>query len=88
MTRSAVDQTRRLQKLNDGVAELETRLKALPINELEKFLAFQTLNEAITRGKSGLKVGDTEREFFLTGFQVMIEEDFDLADMAPCWRAY
>ncbi len=63
-------------------------MKALPINELEKFLAFQTLNEAITHGKSGLKVGDTEREFFLTGFQVMFEEDFGLADMAPCWRAY
>jgi hypothetical protein len=88
MTRSAVDQTRRLQKLNDGVAKLKNRLNALPINELENFLAFQTLNEAITRGKSGLKLGDTEREFFLTGFQVMIEEDFGLTDMAPCWRAY
>ena len=88
MSRSSADQALRLQKLNDGVTELETRLKTLPINELEEYLAFQTLNEAITRGKSGLKVGDTEREFFLTGFQVMIEEDFGLTDMAPCWRAY
>ena len=88
MTRSSIEQDQRLKKLSNGVANLVGRLKTLSTNELEEFLAFQTLNEAITRGKAGLKVGDTEREFFLKGFQVLIEEEFELADMAPCWRAY
>lgn len=88
VTRSTSDQNRRLQKLNDGVASLEKHLKVLSVEKLGNFLGFQTLNEAITRGKSGLSVGDMEREFFLKSFQVLIEEDFALREMTPCWRAY
>ena len=88
VTRSAADQNQRLEKLCSGVKKLATRLQVLSIENLEEFIAFQTLNEAIARGKSGLSVGDMEREFFLKGFQVLIEEEFSVADMAPCWRAY
>ena len=35
-----------------------------------------------------MSVGDMEREFFLRAFQVLIEENFELKDLTPCWRAY
>jgi len=61
-------------------------LKEMNKNAIGEFLDFDTLNQAINR-KSG-KVGDFEREFFLAAFKVLIEENFSLNSMAPCWRAY
>jgi len=61
-------------------------LKDMNKNAIGEFLDFDTLNQAINR-KSG-KVGDFEREFFLAAFKVLIEENFSLNSMAPCWRAY
>lgn len=81
-------QAPRLEKIRKGVKKLETRLKKLDSDKLGSFLGFQTLNETISRGRSGLSVGDMEREFFLKAFQVLIEEEFALADLTPCWRAY
>jgi hypothetical protein len=65
-----------------------TKLSKMNSDQLEEFLGFQTLNEALSRGRTGLSVGDMEREFFLKGFQVLIEDDFKVADLTPCWRAY
>ncbi|MDX9943173.1 MAG: hypothetical protein RBS35_00130 [Azonexus sp.] len=88
VNRPTTDQAKRLEKIIRGLAKLEKKLQKLDNEEIGDFLGFQTLNEAIARGKSGLSVGDMEREFFLKAFQVLLEEDFALADMTPCWRAY
>jgi hypothetical protein len=50
------------------------------------FLDFQTLNEII-RKKPG-KSSYFERDFFLQAFKVLIEENFELENLTPCWRAY
>jgi hypothetical protein len=88
VSRPSNEQTRRLEKLRRGVARFEKKMHKSSSEAMGEFLGFQTLNEAISRGKSGLSVGDMEREFFLKGFQVLMEEDFNLSDMTPCWRAY
>jgi hypothetical protein len=62
------------------------RLNAMKKEEIEDFLDFQTLNELIVQ-KSG-KVGDFEREFFLKAFHVLVEANFELPTMTPCWIAY
>lgn len=88
VNRPTTDQAKRLDKIIRGLAKLEKKLQKLQNEEIGDFLGFQTLNEAISRGKSGLSVGDMEREFFLKAFQVLLEEDFAISDMTPCWRAY
>lgn len=88
VSRLSTEQAKRLDKIRKTLKQLEDKLQAASSDELEEFLAFQTLNEALAKGKSGLSVGDMEREFFLKGFQVLLEEDFSLTDMTPCWRAY
>lgn len=88
VSRPTGDQMKRLERIQRGLAKLEKKLHKATSDGVGEFLGFQTLNEAISRGKSGLSVGDMEREFFLKGFQVLLEEDFNVADMTPCWRAY
>lgn len=88
VSRPPADQLKRLDKIQRGLSKLEKKFARASSDEVEEFLGFQTLNEAISRGKSGLSVGDMEREFFLKGFQVLLDEDFALSDMTPCWRAY
>lgn len=88
VSRPPTDQVKRLDKIRRGLSKLERKLSKASSADIGEFLGFQTLNEAISRGKTGLSVGDMEREFFLKGFQVLLEEDFDVADMTPCWRAY
>lgn len=88
ISRSSDEQEKRLDRISKGVNRLVAKLSKMNSGQLEEFLGFQTLNEAIARGRTGLSVGDMEREFFLKGFQVLIEEDFKVSDLTPCWRAY
>ncbi|AJY27720.1 hypothetical protein BTM_838 [Burkholderia thailandensis 34] len=88
ISRSSDEQEKRLDRISKGVTRLVAKLSKMNSDQLEEFLGFQTLNEAISRGRTGLSVGDMEREFFLKGFQVLIEMDFKVDDLTPCWRAY
>ena len=60
------------------------KLSRLDCNQMTSFLDFQTLNELI--GKKPAK--SNEREFFLQAFKILIEENFKVDNMTPCWRAY
>ena len=88
VSRPPEDQMKRLDKIRKGLGKLERKLREASGDDIEEFLGLQTLNEALSRGKTGLSVGDMEREFFLKGFQVLLDEDFDVIDLTPCWRAY
>jgi len=88
VSRPSGEQMKRLERIGRGLTKLEKSLRKASSEEVGEFLGFQTLNEAISRGKSGLSVGDMEREFFLKSFQVLLEEEFTVDDMTPCWRAY
>lgn len=63
------------------------RLQSMNGNEVGNFLDLATLSE-LTSQKITSKVGDFEREFFLKAFRILIEEEFNLPSMTPCWRAY
>jgi hypothetical protein len=59
-------------------------LSPLDSSQMGIFLDFPTLNELI--GKKPAK--SNEREFFLHAFKVLIEENFKVSNMTPCWRDY
>jgi hypothetical protein len=82
----SVKQNKRWNQIKGYATNLLERLSTLDNQEMGDFLDFQTLNEII-RKKPG-KSSYFEREFFLQAFKVLIEENFELEKMTPCWRAY
>jgi len=81
------EQKENLQIVKNNADKLIEKLQSMSGDEIKSFLDFNTLNEVISQRRSG-KIGDFEREFFLKAFNVMIEENFDITTMTPCWRAY
>ncbi|NEP86912.1 MAG: hypothetical protein F6K18_08735 [Okeania sp. SIO2C2] len=79
-------QNKRWRKIKNDANTLFKRVKEMEPSEIGKFLDFPTLNELISK-KTG-KSTNFERAFFLEAFKVLIDEDFDVQVMTPCWRAY
>lgn len=79
-------QNKRWSKIKNDANKLFQRVKEMEASEIGDFLDFPTLNELISK-KTG-KSTNFERAFFLEAFKVLIEEDFDVQVMTPCWRAY
>jgi hypothetical protein len=82
----SVKQNERWNQIKGYANNLLGKLSKLNDEEMGAFLDFQTLNEII-RKKPG-KSSYFERDFFLQAFKVLIEENFELENMTPCWRAY
>jgi len=61
------------------------KLDSMSPGELESFLRLDVLQQTV-EVRSG-KVGEYEREVFLEGFKVLIEDHSGLDSMEPCWRA-
>ncbi len=78
-------QNKKWNQIKNSADQLLQRLSNINSNEIGYFLDLQTLNELIRHKKS--KTSYFEREFFLQAFKVLIEEDFALENMTPCWRA-
>ncbi|MHC5673091.1 hypothetical protein [Nostoc sp.] len=79
-------QKNNLDTVKNNAEILINKLDLMDSFDIENFLDFNTLNEVIFH-KSG-RVGDFEREFFLKAFNVLIEDNFNITAMTPCWRAY
>ncbi len=79
-------QNQKWNEIKNNADELLQQLDSFNSEEIGTFLDFTTLNELI-RQKSG-KASHYERTLFLQAFKVMIEEQFKLENMTPCWRAY
>ena len=88
VSRGEAEQEKRLKINILKLTNLRKNLDARDEDALGSFLCLQTLNESLSRIKSSQSVGDSEREFFLKAFQVLLEEGADLESMEPCWRAY
>lgn len=69
------------KRINDFCAKLD----AMELKQLESFLSLDVLQQTV-EVRSG-KVGEYEREVFLEGFKVLIEDHSALDSMEPCWRA-
>ncbi|QZX85851.1 hypothetical protein K6751_06745 [Metapseudomonas otitidis] len=55
-------------------------------SDLEGFISLDVLAEKLSRRPSSA-VGRWERSFFEAAFRVLIDEDFNVPNMEPCWRA-
>lgn len=84
--RTNEQQLKKWEYINNKFRKLIHKVSDMNETELGDFLDLMTLNQSIAR-KSG-KIGDFEREFFTKAFKVLIEEDFELASLTPCWRGY
>lgn len=84
--RTNEQQLKNWEYINNKFRKLIHKVSDMNETELGDFLDLMTLNQSIAR-KSG-KIGDFEREFFTKAFKVLIEEDFELASLTPCWRGY
>lgn len=82
----SVKQNEKWNQIKNHANNLLERLSQLDNQEIGAFLDLPTLNELI-RKKPG-KSSYFEREFFLQAFKVLIEENFEVKNMTPCWRAY
>jgi hypothetical protein len=71
-------------QIKNDAEQMLQRLSKLDSSQMRTFLDFQVLNELI--GKKPAK--SNEREFFLQAFKILIEENFKIENMTPCWRAY
>lgn len=85
MDREAADRKMRMAAVINGATSLITRLKAAPSEDVGEFLRLDVLTETLDRRVG--QVGRYERLVFFEAFKVLIEENFSLDNMEPCWRA-
>lgn len=88
VNRGLQDQKNRLTKISKNLAAIRKKISFKENESLEEFLSLQTLSEVTAKTSTNQSVGDTEREFFLKAFQVMIEDGDSLDSLEPCWRSY
>ncbi|HBZ7764128.1 MULTISPECIES: hypothetical protein [Klebsiella pneumoniae complex] len=76
----------RCAALEQSCGVLVQRINALTGEDLEAFLLLDVLAEKLSRRPSSA-VGRWERSFFESAFRVLVEENFNVPNMEPCWRA-
>lgn len=76
----------RCLSLEAACAALISRLAHMSSDELGAFIALDVLAEKLSRRPSSA-VGRWERSYFETAFRVLIEENFSVPNLEPCWRA-
>lgn len=76
----------RCSSLENSCNALVKRIEGLKGDELENFVLLEVLAEKLSRRPSSA-VGRWERSFFESAFRVLIEENFNVPNMEPCWRA-
>lgn len=85
LDRSNEERATRMQKIENYAVDLLTSLKKLKPNEVGVFLKLDVLSEILDK-KVG-QVGRYERGVFFEAFKVLIDEEFHVSNMEPCWRA-
>jgi hypothetical protein len=74
-------QNQKWQEIKTNADKLLEKLGSFNHNEMEEFLCFETLNEVVSK-----KIAKSnEREFFRGAFKVLIDENFEIENMNPCW---
>jgi hypothetical protein len=73
-------------RVNTQFEAFNRRISEKLDDEMCDFIAIEELNEVIDNIPKGSKVGDIERDYFRRAFQVLIEKEFSLESLSPCWR--
>lgn len=76
----------RCASLEKSCDALVKRINDLNGESLEEFLLLDVLAEKLSRRPSSA-VGRWERSFFEAAFRVLVDENFNVPNMEPCWRA-
>jgi hypothetical protein len=85
LDRNPAERPTRLNAIKNGATTLETKLQAMSSKEVGEFLKLDVLSEILDK-KVG-QVGRYERGVFNEAFKVLIDEQFNVPNMEPCWRA-
>ena len=85
MDRSENQAAERIEKIAKQADILADRLERSPPEAVAEFLALGVLRERLDV-RTG-QVGRFERSVFFEAFKVLIDEEFELPNMEPCWRA-
>ncbi|WP_276755691.1 hypothetical protein [Pseudoalteromonas marina] len=76
-----------LEKFSSGYENLTNNILSYNEEQLSEFLSLETLNEVFIGYTSGSNIGDLQRSYFKTAFNVILEENFNIETMNICWRA-
>ncbi|WP_300747242.1 hypothetical protein [Pseudomonas sp.] len=85
LDRTIEERSIRMAKVIRQSSRLVGDLNKLPPLEVGQFLQLDVLSEILDK-KVG-QVGRYERSVFVEAFKVLIEDDFEIPNMEPCWRA-
>lgn len=74
--------------INSKFSEFNKKLSMKSSEEIPAFLDLEQLNEIVgSLNLKGSKVGDIERDYFKSAFQVMVDQGFDVESLTVCWKA-
>ena len=82
----AEEQRRRMHHITEQFNVFIDKLKQKSPEEMSEFLQLDVLEECLP--KSARRIGDVDRKFFETGFEVLVKDDFDVSSMRVVWRAF
>jgi hypothetical protein len=85
MDREHGDRETRIAEIRNQAEELIERLNEMDPEQVGDFLKLDVLSETLDRRVG--QIGRYERGVFFDAFQVLVEENFQLPNMEPCWRA-
>ncbi len=85
LDRAQAERAHRIERLVERAKRLIQNLEPLNSEDLGRFLRLDVLSEILDK-KVG-QVGRYERSVFNEAFKVLIDEEFGVPNMEPCWRA-
>ncbi|TPK49970.1 hypothetical protein FJ492_00445 [Mesorhizobium sp. B2-5-4] len=85
MDRPSDERDARMSAVESNAKLFVLRLADMDDEALGDFLRLEVLAETLDKRVG--QVGRYERAVFFDAFQVLIDEEFKLSSMEPCWRA-
>lgn len=86
MDKDNEDSEKNCAALEDKCSNLIAEMAKKNEDELNKFIALDVLSEKLSKRPSSA-VGRWERNYFESAFKILIEEEFSVPSLEPCWRA-
>ena len=85
LEKPAKERNKRMQLLVNNATALTSKIGKMKQQQLKDFLKLDVLSETLDRRVG--QVGRYERTVFYEAFKLLIEENFEVPSMEPCWRA-
>lgn len=76
-----------MKTITDGIDSLVAKFNGFTEEQMAEFLLLDSLNEALARIPKK-NIGNRQRAFFLSGFEALISENFNVDNLDVIWQAY